>query len=141
MAAIAMQPPPGKESGLTLLEVLVAFVILAVAMTTVMQVFSTGLEGTRRAEAANLAAVMAESKLATVGVEIPVRAGRQNGVEANGIAWAVEIEPYREGEGEGIGETQPPMNALQVRIEVNWPGVRGATESFVLHTMRLAPGS
>jgi general secretion pathway protein I len=122
-----------------LLEVLVAFVILALAMTTVMQVFSTGLEGTRRAEAANLAALMAESRLAAVGVEIPVRGGRHGGAEGNGFAWEVEIEPYSE--GEGIGETQPPLDAMQVRVELRWPGVRGATETLVLHTLRLVPGS
>jgi general secretion pathway protein I len=134
-----LHAPRAREAGMTLLEVLVAFVILAVALTTVMQVFSTGLQGTRRAEAANIAAVIAESKLAMVGVEVPVRAGRLNGVEGNGFTWELEIAPYRE--AEGIGETQPPMDTLRVRVEVRWPGARGAAESFTLHTMRLAPAS
>ncbi len=139
MRTAGSRPSPDAESGLTLLEVLVAFVILAVAITSVMQVFSTGLEGTRRAEAANLAALMAESKLAAVGVEIPLRAGRHGGTEANGFAWQIEIEPYRE--GGGVGETEPALDALQVRIQVRWPGPRGATESLMLHSLRLAPAS
>ena len=137
MTVIAPRPPRRPESGLTLLEVLVAFVILAVALTTVMQVFSTGLEGTRRVEAANTAAVMAESKLAMVGVEIPVRPGRSGGVEGEKFTWDLEIAPYSE--AEGIGETQPPLDILQVRVEVRWPGARGATETYTLHTLRLAP--
>ena len=139
MGSPGIHPSPAAESGLTLLEVLVAFVILAVAITSVMQIFSTGLEGTRRAEAANLAALMAESKLAAVGVEIPLRAGKHDGAEADGFAWQIEIEPYRE--GGGVGETEPALDALQVRVQVRWPGPRGATERLMLHSLRLVPAS
>jgi general secretion pathway protein I len=135
---LAAHSRPGEESGLTLLEVLVAFVILAVAMTTVMQVFSTGLEGTRRAERANIAAALAEAKMAAVGVVIPARTGRHDGTEDNGYSWQVNIEPHREA---GMGVTQPATEALHVRVEVRWPGARGATESLVLHSLRLAPAS
>lgn len=135
---LAARSRPGEESGLTLLEVLVAFVILAVAMTTVMRVFSTGLEGTRRAERANLAAALAEAKMAAVGVLIPVRAGRLDGIEDNGYSWEVNIEPHREA---GIGVTQPATEAMHVRVEVRWPGARGATESLELHSLRLVPPS
>ena len=56
-----------SRGGFTLLEVLIAFAILAVAMTALMQAFSQGLRGLEVAEDYATAIMLARSKMAEVG--------------------------------------------------------------------------
>ena len=60
--------PRSGESGFTLLEVLVAFAVLAVLVVPILQVFGGGLGTTESARAYTTAALLARSKLAEVGV-------------------------------------------------------------------------
>ena len=53
-----------RNRGFTLLEVLIALVIMALAMTALVQSFSTGLDGINRGEARVIAILHARSKLA-----------------------------------------------------------------------------
>src|SRR5512144_1838634 len=56
------------ESGFTLLEVLVAFAVLAVMVVPILQVFGGGLGASESVRAYATAALLARSKLAEVGV-------------------------------------------------------------------------
>ena len=65
------------ESGFTLLEVLVAFAVLAVMIVPILQVFGGGLGTTETARAYTTATLLARSKLAEVGVAETL-GGRRN---------------------------------------------------------------
>jgi general secretion pathway protein I len=81
--------------GFTLLEVLIAFTIAAIAFTALMRVFSTALDVTERAGGISQATLIAQSKLAQVGTVIPLVDGGQAGDEVNGrFRWSVNIGPY-----------------------------------------------
>jgi prepilin-type N-terminal cleavage/methylation domain-containing protein len=60
-------PRPSGQSGFTLLEVLVAFAVLAVMIVPILQVFGGGLGTRETARAYSTAALLARSKLAEVG--------------------------------------------------------------------------
>jgi general secretion pathway protein I len=82
--------------GFTLLEVLVAFTILALMLTVLLRIFADGFRGMSAAEAHAAAALHAQAALAGVGAEIPLAVGEWSGEHDDGFLWQVSIEPYQE---------------------------------------------
>lgn len=126
-------PPTG--SGFTLLEVLVAFAVLAVALGIAFEVFSTGLRGSRVAQSYTTATLVAESLLDGVGIDTELSEGETGGVFANGYRWRVDIRPHQRGQ-EGFDDPNLPL-ALEVRVTVTWNEAR-KTRSLQLVSLRLA---
>ena len=83
-----------EAGGFTLLEVLIAFVILSLTLATVLGALSTGLRSLGSAEEAELAVLRAQSKLAGVGQLEPLSASRSDGAFTDGASWEVVIEPF-----------------------------------------------
>ena len=77
-----------KMQGYSLIEVLVAFSILAMALSVLFRIFSTGLNNVGVASEYSLAVLVAESKLASPGVSEPLRPGRSEGIEAERFSWS-----------------------------------------------------
>ena len=67
------------ESGFTLLEVLVAFAVLAVMLVPILQVFGGGLGMTQTARGYAEGVLLARSKLAELGVAKDLREGESSG--------------------------------------------------------------
>ena len=68
-----------SQSGFTLLEVVIAFVVLALVLTSVFQVFSTGLARTANLDEYSRALVIAQSRLAAANIEEGVKEGQAKG--------------------------------------------------------------
>jgi general secretion pathway protein I len=122
------------EAGFSLLEVLVAFAILAVAMTAVLQAFGGGLDAVRRTQAANETWSAARSLLDRVGPELPLVPGLRNGTDASGAAWTVLINRRRSPLDQMKG-FERPYALFDVVVTVSASGTAPAT----LQTVRLAP--
>lgn len=75
------------QNGFTLLEVLVAFTVLTLTLTAVLQIFSGGLRNSVTTRDYASALTLAQSQIARIGQDIPLRVGRQNGSDASGYAW------------------------------------------------------
>jgi len=123
----------GKSRGFTLLEVLVAFTILAVALVALLRAFSSGLRGLDAAETASIAAQHARSKLAEIGSAIPLEPGAEEGAFDDGFQWRVVIEPQELGDATAV-EVVP---LLPYAIDVTVTGPRGG--EVTLRSLRLAP--
>ncbi len=121
--------------GFTLLEVLVAFVILALSVSMLMQVFSVGLRSAALSEEYTRATLLAESKLAAVGPEIPVEEGVTEGEYDDKYRWRVTIGPYEWSADDDF--TDLPATPLQVTVEVLW-GEGERERSVPLTSLRLA---
>ena len=80
--------------GFSLLEVLVAFTLLAVAMAALMAIFSGGVNNADVANRYARAAMLAESKLATVGVEETLTEGETSGRFDDDFAWQLSVKVY-----------------------------------------------
>jgi general secretion pathway protein I len=104
------------RGGFTLLEVLIAFAILAVAMTALMQAFSQGLRSLEAAEDYATAAMLARSKMAEVGPIIPIEEGEHTGDFENGWQWRVVVFPYA-GEENAPAELQA-LHVYDVQVAV-----------------------
>ncbi len=122
------------ERGFTLLEVIVALIILSISMATFLRVFSTGLRAVDVAEHQAIAAMHAESILAEVGVSVPLIEGLRQGDLPRGYWWRTEVRPYAEA---GLSDlTAGTVTAYIVDVTVGWEGRREG--EFSLQTIRLA---
>ena len=80
--------PRSDQSGFTLLEVLVAFAVLAVMIVPILQVFGGGLGSAETARAYSTAVLLARSKLAEVGAGEILMEGEMTGsFEVPGFRW------------------------------------------------------
>ncbi len=122
----------GSERGFTLMEVLVAFAILTVALGGLLLAFSTGLRTTERATTLSTATLQAQSLLEQVGESIPVREGRVTGVLEDGSRWEVAIARYDTGESTAAAVVRT-LFAYRVDVSVEWDTGRAVT----LTTLRL----
>ena len=129
-----------RRRGFTLLEVLVAFAVLAVALGVAFEIFATGLRGARSADALTRAVLIAESRLARVGVETELTPGESEGETDDGTLWRIEIhdQPAEDGDDERVVTPSLPV-LLDIIVTVSW-GEGAGRQSFVLRTSRLAPG-
>ncbi len=129
-----------RRRGFTLLEVLVAFAVLAVALGVAFEIFATGLRGARSADALTRAVLIAESRLARVGVETELTPGESEGETDDGTRWRIEIhdQPAEDGDDERVVTPSLPV-LLDIIVTVSW-GEGAGRQSFVLRTSRLAPG-
>lgn len=123
----------GGQRGFSLLEVLVAFSILALSMGVLLQIFSRALDTTATNETYSRAVALAEAKLASVGAGIPLADGVYSGEPEDGMDWVVSIEPHRPA---GWVDEEPPLLTYQVTAVASWPGTSG-TRRVTLRTLRL----
>jgi general secretion pathway protein I len=94
--ALRQAPPrssaaPRRQVGFSLLEVLVAFAILALTLGVLLQIFSRALTTTAVSGSFARAAEVAEAALAMAGVEIPLEEGNHSGKAEGGYDWSLRI--------------------------------------------------
>jgi general secretion pathway protein I len=124
------------QAGFSLLEVLVAFSVLALSLGVLLQIFSTAMRGVDLAGQYSEAVLLAESRLASVGSAIPLEAGNYVGDDA-GYRWQVSLAPYADPLSDANLTNPGAPEPLQVRVEVRWrDGER--ERSLALDSLRLA---
>ena len=117
-----------SNHGFTLLEILVALVIFALAFGVLAQIIQTGLRQSTGARSITAATLLAQSELARVGVEVPLRAGPAEGETENGMRWHTEIEQIEQ------PNEQQSLATYQVQVTVTWGP--GPAEQLTLTTLR-----
>ncbi|TFH50464.1 MAG: prepilin-type N-terminal cleavage/methylation domain-containing protein [Lysobacterales bacterium] len=121
--------------GFSLLEVLVAFTILAMLLGALFQVFSNGLHAARSGERYTRATVIAQSRLAALGVEDSVEEGVTSGTTNDAYHWRVTVSAYRDDQ---MPATEHMLQPLTVDVEIFWEE-DGRARTVSLTSMRLAP--
>jgi general secretion pathway protein I len=135
----SMRKPP---RGFSLLEVLVAFVILSLVAVALFRLFSAALNNASAADDYSRAVLVAESALATAAAAQPLREATQSGAVDDGrIEWATRVEPYSPPGGaspELAALTEAmPTRLYRVSAEVTFAGPTGGKRTYALATMRL----
>ena len=125
-----------KCQGMTLIEVLVAFVALSLTMAVVMQIFSGGMRNARLADTYSRAIFLAESKLAGAGIEQPLVAGDAGGQLGSDFRWRVTVAPYED--GGAADRLMLPARLYHVRVRVSW-SEGGRERQIELSSLRMAP--
>jgi len=107
---------PRQSDGFTLIEVLIAFAILALVLGAVFRSFSTGLSSERRASLAVARALEARSVLEDVGAGIPLEPGQAEGELSTGDPWTLTIDAAAP--VEGLEDYSNYVDAFRVAISV-----------------------
>lgn len=123
-----------RQRGFSLLEVLVAFSVLAISLGVLMQIYSRATLTTVTTLQYSEAASLAESLLGTVGAEIPLQPGAVSGRSVDGFDWEVAIAPVTLGED---AFTEPKVRPYAVNATVLWRDAR-QVRRLSLATLRLA---
>jgi general secretion pathway protein I len=141
----AMRTPPGsrrRARGFSLIEVLAAFVILALFATSLFGLFSGALGNASAADDWSRALLVAQSRLATAAAAQPLAPGSDSGTEDDGrIRWESRVAPWDPPEVDAeLARVSEAMTTRLYRIEVDvrFPGIAGGERAIALATVRLA---
>lgn len=111
---------PNDGNGFTLVEVLVAFAILALTLVVLLQAFGGGLRAVGTSERHLIATMLARSVLADLGAATPIVAGEKSDDIGDGYRWTTRIaqsraiSPVKDG-----NQIQTPY---VVQVEISWNG-------------------
>lgn len=129
--------------GFSLIEVLVAFVILALVATALFRLFSASLNNVSAAEEYSRALLVAESQLEAAAGAQPLRENSERGVDNSGrVQWESRVAPYV------IADVDPDleraseslaMRPYRITVDVKFKGGDGRDRTLSLATVRLGP--
>jgi general secretion pathway protein I len=123
-----------EDEGFTLIETLVALVIMIAAATMLYRGLSGGLRASNAADRADTALLIAQQRLAAAGIETPLQAGRQEGVDGD-VLWQVDLRPYGAADE---ADRAARLRAYWATATVTWRDRRGARpRSLQLTTLKL----
>jgi general secretion pathway protein I len=111
--------PRHHSRGYTLIEVLVAFLIMALALTVLLRIFSGGLRNVSVSSDYSQAVVIAESRLATAGIDGLLAPGEQSGTEAERFHWTRQVTNYQP--TPDYSTNTKGSRAYHVAVTVSWP--------------------
>lgn len=135
-----MHAPRHAHRGFSLLEVLVAFVILALVATAIFRLIGGALGNAGVAEDVSRAVLVAQSRLDAV--RGGARLAGESGTEDDGrIAWTTTVEPYVAPDAAQTAAGPQPVSPTQlyrIRVEVRYPGAGGRERTLALSTLKLA---
>ncbi len=107
-----------KSRGFSLLEILVAFSIMAISLGILLKIFSSGVNTAGIAEEYTVATQIAESLMARTGIETMLIAGDETGIEAEKYHWRVNVEPLPGPETNEVSV----LERMAVQVRVHWGG-------------------
>jgi len=122
------------QGGFSLLEVVVAFAILALSLGLLLQIFSRALHTTALSGDYSRAATLAQARINAVGIDIPLEPGSHSGDAQDDFFWQVAITPYEFDDS----AWEPPLDAFLVTSEVFWNGKGDKQRRIGLTSLRLA---
>ena len=125
-----------NQQGFSLLEILVAFSILAVSLTILLNIFASGLNATSTVEDYTLAVQIAESLMAKTGVETPLQTSQTSGIAHNKYRWQITIQPFVFS-SEAINPP-PAVNFFKVQVLVTWGDNETHIRQIKLVTLKLS---
>lgn len=135
--------PKSRQTGYSLLEVIIAFALLAGALALLLGTLSSSARQIKRSADACTAALHARSLLDQVGVGAPLTAGDANGEWDDGrYRWSLRVSPWRD-------PSVPPSNLqpqaaattrrlFEIALDVQWG--EAADQRLQLRTLRLVDG-
>jgi general secretion pathway protein I len=132
-----------SSAGFSLLEVLVAFTLLALAMGVVMQIFSRGVNGATLADHYAKATMYAESKLSSVGADTELKEGASGGKFDDDFSWSMAVRPYQDPYPKDQAvvdyEKLMPTQLYEVELKVSFMAEDQRERVLNLSTLRMGP--
>ena len=123
------------DRGFTLIEVLVALAIAALALVAIFEGASAGMQSVERAQRTVAATRLAQAHMAEVGAVVPLAEGETGGTDSAGYRWQLRIRPAAAGPASADGFRGPVLYAVE--SIVSW-GPATTPRSVRIQTLRLA---
>ncbi len=139
-AARVRHSAKGKQTGFTLIEIIIAFAVLALALTLLLGTLSGSARQVRDSADAGRAALHAQSLLAQTGVGEVLQPGARDGEFDDGkYRWTMQISDYTDPLRPRQDALQNPgaPHLLRLALTVQW-GDGGPGRQLSLETLRLA---
>ena len=131
---------PARETGFTIIEVLTAFVLMAVTLAVILQVFSGGLRDAQLADESARALMIAQSRLAGYTASERTEEGVSSGRD-DAFTWTLSSAAYDERqedpEAKAQGEFVVRVRLLRVESKVDWKAADGRSRDVRLTTLVL----
>lgn len=116
-----------RSAGFTLLEVMLAFVIFALSFATVLEIMAASMHGVGRAKDDTEVALLAQTLMDQVGIEIPVEEGEYSGTNMDRYRWKMGVSLYDAGtetESQGMSTQEladlSGIELYRVDLYVDW---------------------
>lgn len=126
-------PKSRRQNGFTLIEVIAAIVLLAIAFTALMQVLGGSIRLTQNAAGYSEAAMWARSKLDSAFVGQPLKPGNSAGRFDKDYRWQLAVTPWNEG---NKPPSKAPLQLYQLDLDVSW-GPMAHPRSAHFRTLRV----
>ena len=130
-----------RHKGFSLLEILIAFAIMAVAITIVLRIFGSGVNNSVISEEYTLGMQLAESLWPAQASKRPCgRRNHRQGSQANTtgaiiISAAAQSNPYNS-QNSGENQDKPPPHCLRLKSELLWGRTIVADELIELNSLK-----
>ncbi len=127
-----------RQAGFTLIEVVVAFALLALVFSVGFQIFSDGLARAGTLDERSRALEVARSHLASAGVEEPLKEGQSQGESADPrFRWTTTIAPFDIAHDPAQPQVMAAYALYHVETRVDWHGADEKEHSISLATLQL----
>ncbi|MGR9101218.1 MAG: type IV pilus modification PilV family protein [Gammaproteobacteria bacterium] len=127
------------QGGFSLLEILVAFSILSLSLTALLNIFSSGIRNAIISEEYSDAVQIAQSLMASAGVETQLTEGiTQGSAMSDKYFWQVAVVSF-DPQIEDFEMDKYPVSAYRIRVRVSWGEAEQNPRSLDLETLKLAP--
>ena len=123
-----------RQGGFTLLEVIAAIMLLAIAFGALMTVAGASIALTQNAATRSAAAMWARSKLDSEFVTTPLQVGRSVGQFDRQFSWQLDVIPWANAGTAAVGSSR---RMYELDLKVSW-GSLSRPRSAHFRTLRLA---
>lgn len=120
-----------NNQGFSLLEILVAFTIMAVSLGIVLKIFSSGVNTAVISEDYIVATQIAESLMAKTGIEEALISGQTSGIEDDKYQWRVKVENIDNYDAE-----ESDIELMEVQVQVQWGNEQQNGRMIELNTIK-----
>ncbi|HDH13192.1 MAG TPA: prepilin-type N-terminal cleavage/methylation domain-containing protein [Nitrospirae bacterium] len=114
-----------RREGFTLIEVIIAMMLLSIGLVMIMQLFSRGLKAARTSCDYTKAIILAKGKME----ELSYTPVSDSGEFEKGFRWESEVLPYKELEETGY-------NLMELKIKVSWDDTIDKQKSIELVSLK-----
>jgi len=108
---------PFSANGFTLMEILVAIAVLAIALTVILQLFSGALKSARISDAYTLGTFHADEIMSETLLRETLAPGVEEGRFEDGYRWRTEIVRLEQPEEENA---KLPFDTFRITVRVSW---------------------
>jgi general secretion pathway protein I len=129
-----------RHQGFTLMEILVAFVVLATAVAVLYRTFSTGIRNVDAISGYSEAVAIADARLLALGLEQPVVEGEESGeTEDRRFKWTMTVRPYTPpgSTGDNAAAFFNANQLVRATITVTWDERGAQARTISLSTVRM----